>query len=196
MIKRTKYFLLIVFLFGSLMSFAQYENTSGNKQQDKKQVKSQPLKKPRMKRWFAGGMLGAGFSSWYSYVEVSPLLGYKVTRDFHVGTRLTYIYSGEKYCDNCPRYNAHSYGGSLFARYIFLKFLMAHVEYEMLSNNYFDIQGNEYRQTYNSLFLGGGYYQNFAGRGFASFLILFNVLDSENSPYVNPIFRIGFGVGF
>ena len=44
MIKRTKYFLLIVFLFGSLMSFAQYENTSGNKQQDKKQVKSQPLK--------------------------------------------------------------------------------------------------------------------------------------------------------
>jgi hypothetical protein len=34
------------------------------------------------------------------------------------------------------------------------------------------------------------------GRAFASFAILFNVLDNVNSPYVNPIIRIGFGVGF
>jgi len=194
MIKRTKYFLLVVFLFGSLMSFAQYENTSGNKQQDKKQDKSQPLKKPKLNRWFAGGVLGAGFSSYSSYVEVAPIVGYKVTPDFHVGTRLTYIYNSYVInygLVNEQRVNLNHYGGSLFARYVFLRFLMAHAEYEMLSFDYYDD-----REWINSLFLGGGFYQNFGGRSFASFLILFNVLDNEHSPYTNPIFRIGFGVGF
>ena len=193
MIKMIKYFFLLLILTGSMVSYAQYENTSGGKQQEKKsQEKRQPLKKPP--RWFAGGMLGAGFSSYSSYVEVAPIVGYKVTRDFHVGTRITYIYNSyliQTGPQTDKRVNLHHYGGSLFARYVFLRFLMAHAEYEMLSYDYY-----EDREWINSLFLGGGYYQNIGGRSFASFLILFNVLDSPNSPYANPIFRIGFGIGF
>jgi hypothetical protein len=34
------------------------------------------------------------------------------------------------------------------------------------------------------------------GQGFASFAILWNVLENDFSPYTNPIIRIGFGVGF
>ena len=158
---------------------AQYQNL-GNANQSA----------PRENPWFVGGMLGGSFSSNGGSFEVSPLVGYKVTPDFLVGTRLTYIYSkyyGTSYND---------YGGSLFAQYKFLRFLLAHIEYEVLSVEYFNniINDNE-RRTINSLFIGGGLYQSMGGRGFATISILYNVLETQYSPYSNPVIRIGFGVG-
>lgn len=177
---------MITFTAGSVV--AQYENTSGQKQEGKVKKKSKP---PRVNKWFVGGMLGAGFSSYSSYVEVSPLLGYKITPAFHVGTRITYIWNSFEFLPD-ERVNLHHYGGSLFARYIIFKGLFGHIEYEALSFDYYEYP----REWISSLFLGGGYFQDIGGRGFASFAILFNVLDSPYSPYTNPIIRIGFGVGF
>ncbi len=185
--KQLRYLILIIFLTGVFASaFAQYENTSGNKE-PKKQEKKQPLQK--RDRWFVGGMFGAGFSSYSSYVEVSPLVGFKVTPSFHVGTRFNYIWNSYEF-PNGVRESLHHFGVGAFGRYIIYKGLFAQVEYEALNFDYYD-----YRGWINSLFIGGGYYQSF-GRSFASFAILFNVLDNINSPYVNPVIRIGFGVGF
>ena len=136
-------------------------------------------------------MFGAGFSSYSSYVEVAPLVGYKVTPNFHVGTRITYIFNSYEYYPG-KRENLHHYGISLFGRYVIWKGLFAHAEYEALSFDYPDIE----REWINSLFLGGGFMQNVGGSGFMTFAILWNVLDNINSPYANPIFRIGFGIGF
>jgi hypothetical protein len=47
----------------------------------------------------------------------------------------------------------------------------------------------------NSLFVGGGYRQPISNRVAMDLLILFNLNDSYNSPYSNPIFRLGVGVG-
>jgi len=183
-----KIFLTLIFSFFLLTSYAQYENTSGQKKEGT--VKKRPApQKPR--RWFAGGIIGAGFSSYSSYVEVSPLVGYKITPAFLVGTRITYIWNSYE-MPNGQRESLNHYGISLFAQYIIFKGLFAHVEYEALSFDYFEYD----REWINSLFIGGGYMQDIGGRGFASFALLFNVLDSPDSPYVNPIFRIGFGVGF
>jgi hypothetical protein len=187
MTKKIKYIIpLLVLLLSVSTAFSQYENTSGKKE-PKKQEKKQPLQKQN--RWFVGGMFGAGFSSYSSYVEVSPLVGYKITPAFHVGARFNYIWNSYEY-PNGVRENLHHYGVGGFGRYIIFKGLFAQVEYEPLSFDYID-----YREWINSLFIGGGYYQSM-GRAFASFAILFNVLDNVNSPYVNPIIRIGFGVGF
>jgi hypothetical protein len=195
MIKRTKYFLLVVFLFGSMMSFAQYENTSGNKQQVKKQDKSQPLKKPKMKRWFVGGMLGGGFSSDGGYFQISPLIGYKVTPDFHVGSRLTYIFSSFRDYYGVKQ-QSHTYGASILGRYTFLKFLYAQAEFELLSyKDYYYLPAGE-RYLLKNLYLGGGLYQSF-GNAFTTFGIFYNVLGDPNISYnPNPFIRIGFGVGF
>jgi len=155
-------------------SYAQYENLG---KVEKVKIKENP--------WFVGGMLGGSFSNSGGSFEISPLVGYKVTENFHVGSRLTYIYSkyyGKSYND---------FGGSLFARQRFLNFLFAHVEYEILS-----VDGNDERHTINSLFVGGGLFQSMGGRGFATIAMLYNVIDSPYSPYSNPIIRIGFGVGF
>lgn len=170
---------IVTFFLGVASGYAQYQNLGSAKR-----VEAKP------NPWFAGGMLGGSFSNNGGSFEISPLVGYKVTPDFHVGTRLTYIYSkyyGKSYND---------YGGSLFARYRFMKFLFAHVEYEVLSVQYIDYNNEDVRRTINSLFVGGGLYQSVGGRGFATIAILYNVLETEYSPYSNPVIRIGFGVGF
>jgi hypothetical protein len=194
MIKQFRYYILLIFFFsGIVTSYAQYENTS-NDTVVRKQEKKQPLQK--RDRWFAGGMLGGGFGSYGGYFEISPLLGYKITPDFHVGTRLTYVYSSYKNIYGAKN-QSHTYGGSLLARYTFLNFLYAQAEFEMLSfKHYYNIPEGE-RYLVNSLYLGGGLYQSF-GRSFASLGIFYNVLEQPGiySPNPNPVIRIGFGVSF
>lgn len=148
--------------------------------------------------WFVGGMIGGSFSNYGGNFEISPLVGYKVTQDFHVGSRLTYIYSNYDYGGYIGRQTYHDYGGSLFARYRFLKMLFGHVEYEVLNIQYPVNDGVSFtvqNRVINSLFIGGGLYQQMGGRGFATIAILYNVLETEYSPYSNPVIRIGFGVG-
>lgn len=175
---------IIFTFFIATTSYAQYQNF-GNKNQ------SGPKDNP----WFVGGMLGGSFSSNGGSFEVSPLVGYKVTTDFHVGSRITYIYSSYDYGAPIGKRSFSDYGGSLFARHRFLNFLFGHVEYEVLSVEYpFDQYKNE-RRIINSLFVGGGLYQQMGGRGFATIAILYNLLETRYSPYSNPVIRIGFGVG-
>ncbi|NOX86299.1 MAG: hypothetical protein GXO86_10110 [Chlorobi bacterium] len=192
--KKTARLLMILFFMALITGMqAQYQNTSGQKREG--DVKKKELKKKKKKDyypWFVGGMFGAGFSSISAYVQISPIIGYKITPAFHVGTRLTYIFNSFEVAPN-QRENFHDYGASIFARYVFFKGLFGQVEYEALSYQYWDKSG---RDWINSLFIGGGYYMNMGGRGFASIALMFNVLDNEYSPYTNPIIRIGFGVGF
>ena len=175
------YLLISLFTFFSFFTgYAQYQNLGT----------ATKVEASRPNPWFVGGMLGGSFSNNGGSFEISPLVGYKVTEDFHVGTRLTYIYSkyyGKSYND---------YGGSLFARHRFFDFLFAHVEYEVLSVEYVNVNFEDERRTINSLFVGGGLFQSMGGRGFATIAILYNVLETEYSPYSNPVIRIGFGVGF
>jgi hypothetical protein len=181
--------LLFTLLFSLIImsSFAQYENTSGQKKEG--DVKKRPApQKP--KRWFAGGFFGAGFGSDRAYVEVSPLVGYKVTPSLWAGTRITYIYSSYEFGGQRESY--HDIGLSLFAQYNIYKGILAYVEYESIGLDF----GEGNREWISNLFIGGGYLQSIGGRGFASFLILFNVLDNPYYVQQNPYFRIGFGVGF
>ena len=114
-------------------------------------------------------------------------------------------------------YKSSVYGGALYLRYYlnslfdnFLGNLFAHVEYEYqyyvrpytntIGGYIYDPYGNAYVPgneviEINSIFVGGGYRQPLGGRVAMDFLILFNLNDSYNSPYSNPIFRLGVGVG-
>ncbi|RLD41794.1 MAG: hypothetical protein DRI89_08920 [Bacteroidetes bacterium] len=186
-------FLAIVFLFSLSTVSAQYENTSGQKKQQKKKENV-----AKVNRWFAGGMIGGGFSSGGGgYIELSPLVGYKVTPDFHVGTRITYIFSSYRNNYSGSYNQSHTYGASLLARYVFLRFLYAQAEFEVLSFNHYYAKPEGERYTLTNLYLGGGYYQSF-GKGFSSIGIFYNVLEDPNYyyPYSNPVIRISFGIGF
>ncbi len=187
MMKHGIFISLLIFLAVSNSLSAQYQNTSGKR--DDKSIVKKPA--PRPGRWFVGGMIGGGFSAYNSYVEISPIIGYHLTPALDVGTRITYIYQG--YTDPYgAKHNNNIYGMGIFSRYRFLRYLMVHIEYSGLSTKWFD--GTRY--FVNSLYVGGGLYQSVGGAGFATVTILYDVFEDEHSPYINPIVRVGFGVGF
>jgi hypothetical protein len=158
-------------------------------------------------------------------IVVSPDMSVRMVDQLYGGVGFTYQYYWYKnyYLDtktNPPEYlnySASVYGGRIFFRYYlrslfdnFLGNIFAHAEYEYLyyvRPYKYDPQGYILDPYYNkfspgkdaveinSLFVGGGYEQPLGGRAFLDILILFNLNDSYNSPYTNPVFRIGFGVG-
>jgi len=136
---------------------------------------------------FVGGGLGAQFGDITS-IELSPVVGYKLTERFHTGVGFTYRY----FEDTRFNYSTNIYGGNLFGRFLITENIFAHAEYEALYGEWeFD------REPYiiNSVFLGGGFMQQF-GNSFATIMLLYNINDSAFNPYSNPILRLGFGVGF
>jgi len=62
---KTYRFYITVFLFVlSFNLFAQYENTSKNNRNNNRQ------QMPKENRWFAGGMIGGGFSTYNSFFNL------------------------------------------------------------------------------------------------------------------------------
>ncbi len=150
-------------------------------------------------RWVFGGDLGLGFSNYGSNILISPQVGYRITNAWEFGTRLTYNFYS--YNQGGLKFSTNNYGGGFYTSYEIFRGLFAHAENEILSYEQvfydpsnFDITGRE-RKIIHSVFIGGGYRQYFSSRGFASIMILYNLNETLDTPYTNPLFRIGFGFG-
>jgi len=199
------HFMLLLMAWGTFVFAmpvrAQYQNltkTNSAKKERTGQVEkiSSPQKNTKKpgKNFFFGGGLGGGYSTYSSYIQITPIIGYSVSPEFQVGTRLTYMHQWYKDYNNV-KYNYNIYGGSLFLRYIFLKSLYAQAEYEILSvPDYYSADANANRAV-NSLFAGLGFIQHVGGKAFFTVSVLYNFLEDRYSPYSNPLVRMGFGVG-
>lgn len=157
-------------------------------------------KRPLADRFFFGGNLGLQFGN-LTFVDLSPLVGYKITEKLHAGLGATYIYY--KYKDAYLKYETNIYGGRVFGRYYPLENLFAHAEYEVLNMEvpktvtFLGTTSTTYiRDNINSLLVGGGYALPIGGSSSVIMMLLFNVIEEEYSPYQNPIIRIGFNAGF
>ena len=51
-------------------------------------------------------------------------------------------------------------------------------------------------RQFNSFLVGGGYRQQIGGNAAMNLMVLWNLNDTYDSPYTNPIIRIGFSAGF
>jgi hypothetical protein len=154
---------------------------------------------PFASRWVFGGDFGLGFSNYGSNILISPQVGYRITSAWEFGARLTYNYYS--YNQNRLKFSTNNYGGGFYTSYEIFRGLFAHVENEILSYEqvYYDPSSyditNRERKLIHSVFVGGGYRQYFSSRGFASITILYNLNETLDTPYSNPLFRIGFGFG-
>jgi hypothetical protein len=146
-------------------------------------------------RLYFGGGFGLQFGS-VTLVEISPLVGYKLTPKWSFGISPTYKYY--KYKDY---YSGNSYlatnvwGGSVFSRYDIFQNIFAHIEYESLFYNTKVSGGLSEMQQYYSFLVGGGYQQQITGNSGMYLLVLWNLNDTPDSPYNNPIIRVGFNIG-
>lgn len=140
-----------------------------------------------------GGNFGALFGS-LTYVDISPFVGYKFTKELMVGVGVSYIYYRQRYSPS-QVYQTHLYGGRLFTQYAVFPNIFLHGELEALNFDYYDfLSGTNSRAWFVTPLLGGGYIQPIGKRSSlrVTALYAFNT-DNPKSPYYgNPlIFRIG-----
>lgn len=185
---------------------------------------SNPYEGPQVQnRFILEGGLGMQFGS-ITFVEISPAVGYKLTKNFVPGIGLTWQYSEYRdYFLNTQTNETVSrknniYGIRAFARYFIPAFtevlngnLFLHAEYEYLTferdfrldatGAFMDPYGYPYskgkeRLNVPGILIGGGLSQRFGGRVFANILFLYNLNQTKETPYSNPVIRFGIGAGF
>ena len=185
---------LLAFLAISNLGFAQYyESANGPK-------------KPN--RWFFGGNLGFSAGS-VTYIEVAPIVGYRLTPKLAVGSGIKYQYfndTRESY--GLSNFETHVYGLNLFSTYSLFDNLeetlgisgiggiLLQVEYEGLSleRKYFDypIFPENGRMWVSNYLVGFGIRQPIGQRSSVNILFLWSIDPPKTSPNSNPIIRIGF----
>lgn len=151
-------------------------------------------------RLFTGGNLGLQFGT-YTVIDVSPVIGYFITDKVSLGTGVTYQYYSYK--DKVyPAYDfkTNIYGVKLFSRFYIIPSVFAHAEYEALNleTAYFDpshLRHLSDRFWVHSVLLGGGYRQAIGEYSSINIMLLYNINETVDSPYRNPIIRMGFDIG-
>jgi len=161
------------------------------------------------KRWFVGGNIGLQFG-YVTLIDVSPIVGYMITDRFAVGTGASYKYYRireyffDSYQNQWKRFQSHIYGGPLFARYYIAKQFFAQTEYEYLrfrnevyvQNTSVQKYDREYQHVnVHSMFVGGGYRQFFGSGNAFEIMLLWNLNETPDSPYNNPVIRMGVAIG-
>lgn len=162
--------------------------------------KDDDTKKPKSVFWdriYVGGGLGAQFGN-VTMIDISPLVGYRVTDRFSAGLGITYQYFRIR--DSGYTYSTSIYGGRTFARFAVFDFLFLHSEFEMLNWECPRLEPTGYtseRLWVPGLLLGGGLWQSFGDSGSGLYaMALYNVLYDDCSPYNSPlVLRIGVAFG-
>ncbi|MFC2101681.1 hypothetical protein ACFLS7_01680 [Bacteroidota bacterium] len=190
----------------------------------RKAATGQRVKRPNSfwRRVALGGNIGFQFGTVTGF-NISPEVRVRAVDQLYVGVGFIYQYFRvtDYYYDwdnkEFVNYSANTFGGKIFLRY-YLRSLFegwagdffAHTEYEYLNyilpfeqdptgpiedpyqNRY--VKGTDHLEVH-SIFVGGGYSQPISNRVFIDLLVMFNLNDSPSSPYTNPVFRLGVGVG-
>ena len=188
-------FLLFFVIF---VSFAQVPDTTqvAGAQVENEVQHEQPKPKLDKSKMYYGGYMTMNFSSNYTVIGAQPMVGYKLTPKFSVGLQATYEWINDKRYSNDQ--NGSNYGASIFSRYRVTQRLYAHAEFQLMSYKWFYSNGSDERKLAPMLYLGGGYSQPITKNTWLTAQVLFDVINSENSPYKDwqPYFSLGVGVGF
>lgn len=168
-------------------------------------------KKTLWDRIYVGGNVGLQFGT-ITDIEVSPHVGYNITPRWSAGVGVTYEYYNKKmtyyYGFPNPPIETHIYGYNLFTRLALIqdmgKFfgigngisIIGQGEFEQLSleRKHFDYLSNNLdgRFWIESVLVGGGIKQAIGRRSSIYLLVMWNLNETTNSPYSNPIFKFGF----
>lgn len=137
-----------------------------------------------------GGSLGLQFGT-QTIVDVSPMTAYRITKRLMFGVSPTYKYYSYLPLNYNRRYRSNVLGGGLFSRFYLMDQFYTHFEYEFLHYRSFDGSSIQYND-YKSILLGGGYMERLSGNSYFTISVLWNLNDTYNSIYNNPVIRFGY----
>jgi len=172
---------------------------------DGSRVEEKPVKEKQVKQksgssimdniYFGGGF-GAWFSEDYSYLELSPIAGYPVSRKLSLGLGFTYRYTNRRYYytnGDSFKKSTNSFGPRIFARMSVYGPIFLYGEYETISYEY--PSGTDFvREWVPATFLGAGFMKPIGRKGGVGVMILYNFqYDEYRSPYNSEwVYRISF----
>ena len=151
---------------------------------------------------FFGGTFGASFGS-YTFVNVSPQVGYRFNKFFAAGAGVNFIYSSVKYDYGSAALNyKNEYGVvglNIFGRVYPVQFLVIQVQPEMNYTwgkvHFYDGSADQKLDPkfVPSLLVGGGVAIPTGGRGAMTIMYQYDVVQDPRSPYGTAAFlSIGF----
>jgi hypothetical protein len=141
-------------------------------------------------RLVLGGNIGAAFGT-ITFVQINPQVGLRFTDDLTAGVSANYMYFSQR------GFKGQSImGGGVWARQFVYDFLFVSSEFEVLSLQTYNARGLAQRTTVPVWFVGGGIFQGVRGGFGFTLMAMWDVIDDPNSPYINPIIRVGGGFGF
>lgn len=161
-------------------------------------ILGQPPKPTLKDHLFYGGSFGLQVGS-STLIDISPLIGYKITPKIGIGVSTTYRYYAVKNYFNTDYYlKTNVFGGSIFGRAIIYQNFFAHAEYEYLTWKNKKSAGTTLPATMNfqSVLVGAGYREPISENAFMYLLVLWNLNETIDSPYTNPVIRAGVSIGF
>jgi len=191
---------IIAFLVCSYTIFAQVEEPV-QIEGKKKPVQEKPKFSDRL---IFGGDIGLSVGT-YTYINISPAVGYRVTDRLTAGLGPIYIY------ENYKNYNLKSsmYGAKVITSFTVLRGTDINPNFQIgnfilhMENEVLNVEPLMYDQFGQPVFagrlwidnflIGGGLSQPISSKFNVSVLILWDVTNNIYSPYTNPVFRIGFG---
>lgn len=191
-IKRTLFICLLITGFYTVSS-AQYfpQDTTVPKRFDSHKL-------------FIGGNMGLSFGN-ITYINLSPLIGYRFSPLLAGGVQINGQYESIRYKNqNGDLYQKDKYGLAgigVFGRVYPIPQIFIHVQPEMNfifgKSKFYDGSPDQRFQEHIPAFLAGlGYSQNTGGNSAFNLMILYDVLQREDSPYGNkPILRVGVDIG-
>ncbi len=179
----TTFFLSLISIFISAQDFGTPAPAPKPKQEPK------PF--PDWNKVYFGGGVGLWFGNRSSFVNLSPIVGYKITEKYSAGFGITYIYIQDR--NYIPPITLNAYGGNIFNRYLLTNFLFAHAEYEILNGNW---KLTDQRFNLENVWVGGGLRQH-AGNSSIMIYALWNVNETiySRAYFPSPQIRMGIGIG-
>lgn len=142
-----------------------------------------------------GGSFGAYFGSTSSQLQISPMVGYKVTDNLMAGIGGNYIYYA--FSTNYGHYSTTIYGPTVFAQYKIYRGFFALAEYNLLSievpNSLPPYEVS--RQWISAVPVGVGYYNGGDLRGMY-FAALYDLVNNQYSPFSTGFGAFTFRIGF
>jgi hypothetical protein len=156
-------------------------------------------------RFFFGGDLGLSFGT-NTYINLAPIVGYRITNRLSAGLGPIYIFEKYKYYD----LQTSTYGGKALLSFAVIRNVYEYVNIGIGSillhaeNELINLQKVEYDPTFNKIYAlnerlwidnllaGIGLNFPFSDRAGINIYALWDVTQNDYSPYSNPVIRLGF----
>lgn len=153
---------------------------------------------------FTGGSMGLSFGN-ITYINLSPQIGYRFSPMIAGGVQINGQYESIRYKNQYgDLHQKDKYGMAgigVFGRFYPVPQIFIHLQPEMnfifgKSKFYDGTPDQKFQEHVPSLLAGLGYSQSIGGSSAINLMMLYDVLQKEDSPYGNkPIFRAGVDIG-